>query len=75
MTFDIAGVKKTAELKTGDKIMVSYTEKDGKMVAKDIFVTTGNGPGAQKATVGFGEGWSKAEPGPAPAPAWRAPVK
>jgi Cu/Ag efflux protein CusF len=38
MTFDVAGVKKTAELKTGDKIMVSYTEKDGNMVAKDILV-------------------------------------
>jgi hypothetical protein len=42
MTFDVAGVKKMAELKTGDNVMVPYTEKDGKMVAKDIFVTTGN---------------------------------
>jgi hypothetical protein len=70
MTFDVAGVKKMAELKTGDNVMVPYTEKDGKMVAKDIFVTTGNEPGAPTATLGFGEGRSKAEPAPAPAPAW-----
>jgi len=36
MTFDIAGVKKMAELKAGEKIMVSYTEKDSKMVAKIV---------------------------------------
>ncbi len=36
MTFDIAGVKKMAEFKAGDKVMVAYTEKDGKMVAKAV---------------------------------------
>lgn len=36
MTFDIAGVKKIAEFKAGDKVMVAYTEKDGKMVAKAV---------------------------------------
>jgi len=36
MTFDIAGVKKVAEFKAGDKVMVAYTEKDGKMVAKAV---------------------------------------
>lgn len=45
MTFDVAGVKKMAELKTGDKVMVSCTEKDGKMVAKDVIVTRGNWTG------------------------------
>ncbi len=30
MTFDIAGVKKMAEFKAGDKVMVAYTERDGK---------------------------------------------
>lgn len=36
MTFDVAGVKKMAELKAGEKIMVSYSEKDSKMVAKIV---------------------------------------
>jgi len=36
MTFDIAGVKKMAELKAGEKIMVRYTEKDSKMLAKTV---------------------------------------
>jgi len=36
MTFDVAGVKKMAEFKVGDKIMVAYIEKDGKMVAKAV---------------------------------------
>ncbi len=36
MTFDIAGVKKMAEFKAGDKVMVAYTERDGKMVAKAV---------------------------------------
>jgi Cu/Ag efflux protein CusF len=36
MTFDVAGVKKMSELKAGEKIMVSYSEKDSKMVAKIV---------------------------------------
>jgi hypothetical protein len=36
MTFDVAGIKKMVELKAGEKIMVMYTEKDGKMVAKTV---------------------------------------
>jgi predicted lipid-binding transport protein (Tim44 family) len=36
ITFDIAGVKKMAELKAGQKIMVRYTEKDSKMLAKIV---------------------------------------
>lgn len=36
MTFDVSGVKKLAEFKAGDKIMVSYMEKDGKIAAKTV---------------------------------------
>ena len=36
MTFDVSGVKKMAELAAGDKIMIAYVEKDGKMVAKNV---------------------------------------
>lgn len=36
MTFDVSAVRKLADLKAGDKIMVSYTEKDGKMAAKTV---------------------------------------
>ncbi len=35
MTFDVSGVKKMSDLKAGEKIMVRYTEKDGKMAAND----------------------------------------
>ncbi len=33
MTFNVAGAKSTDEVKAGDKVIVKYMEKDGKMVA------------------------------------------
>ncbi|MBP1748566.1 MAG: hypothetical protein H6Q52_1105 [Deltaproteobacteria bacterium] len=36
MTFDVTDVKMKAEPKAGDKVMVKYTEKDGKMTAKSV---------------------------------------
>lgn len=36
MTFDVSGVKKMAELAPGDRIMIAYGEKDGKMVARTV---------------------------------------
>jgi hypothetical protein len=36
LTFDISGVKKMAELKAGEKVMVGYTNRDAKMAAKIV---------------------------------------
>jgi hypothetical protein len=36
MTFDISGVKKMAEFKAGEKVMVGFTNRDTKMVAKIV---------------------------------------
>ena len=58
MTFDVAGVKKMAEFKAGDKIMVSYMEKDGKMVAKTVVKTGSQERGSEKGS--SQEGRSKA---------------
>ncbi len=33
MTFDLSKLKRIAEFRPGDKVMVVYTEKDGKLVA------------------------------------------
>lgn len=35
-TFDVAGIKKLAKFAAGDKIVVKYTEKDGKKVASSV---------------------------------------
>lgn len=35
-TFDVTDVKMEKELKAGDKVMVKYTEKDGKMTANSV---------------------------------------
>ncbi len=34
--FDVTDVKMEKEVKAGDKVMVKYTEKDGKMAAKSV---------------------------------------
>ncbi len=36
MTFDVSKIKKMAEFKAGDKIVVVYKEKDGKNWAKSV---------------------------------------
>jgi len=36
VTFDVSGVKKMAELVAGDRIMIAYGEKDGKMGARTV---------------------------------------
>jgi len=35
-SFDVANVKMKKEPKVGDKVMVKYTEKDGKMIASSL---------------------------------------
>lgn len=35
-TFDVANVKMKKKPKAGDKVMVKYTEKDGKMIASSV---------------------------------------
>lgn len=60
MTFDVSGVKKLAEFKAGDKIMVSYMEKDGKMAAKTVVKQAAKKEAPKK---------EEAKPAPAPGPA------
>ena len=67
MTFDVAGVKKMAEFKAGDKIMVSYMEKDGKMVAKKVVKQAAKKEAPKKEAPKKEE--AKPAPAPAPAPA------
>lgn len=73
MTFDVAGVKKLAELKAGDKVMVSYGEKDGKMVAKNVVKQAAKKEKAQKKEEAKPADkpapTPAATPAPAPAPA------
>ena len=59
MTFDVTDAKMKAEPKVGDKVMVKYTEKDGKMVAKSVVAEKAHKKGAKK----------EAKPAEAPAPA------
>lgn len=60
-TFDVAHVKMKNEPKAGDKVMVKYIEKDGKMIAKSLTI--------QKAIKKAPAPKEKAKPAPAPAPA------
>jgi len=69
MTFDVAGVKKIAEFKAGDKVMVSYMEKDGKMVAKTVAKQAAKKEAAKKEEAKKEEPKPAATPAPAPAPA------
>ncbi|OPY65697.1 MAG: hypothetical protein A4E62_02624 [Syntrophorhabdus sp. PtaU1.Bin002] len=48
MTFDASAVKKMPELKAGDKIIVVYSEVDGKMVAKKVAKAAKKAPKAKK---------------------------
>jgi len=63
MTFDVTDVKMKAEPKAGDKVMVTYTEKDGKMVAKSVAAVKAPKKAAKK------EAKPAEMPAPAPAPA------
>ena len=63
MTFDVTDVKMKAEPKAGDKVMVTYTEKDGKMVAKSVAAVKAPKKAAKK------EAKPAETPAPAPAPA------
>jgi hypothetical protein len=62
MTFDVTDAKMKGEPKVGDKVMVKYMKKDGKMVAKSVKMK-----GAKKAEKPMAP--EKAAPAPAPAPA------
>ena len=61
-TFDVGNFKMKKEPKAGDKVMVKYTEKDGKMVASSVSGVKGakKDPALKK---------EEAKPAPAPAPA------
>jgi Cu/Ag efflux protein CusF len=48
MTFDVSAVKKMPEFKAGDKIIVVYSEVDGKMVAKKVAKAAKKAPKAKK---------------------------
>ncbi len=62
-TFDVTDAKMKAEPKAGDKVMVRYTETDGKMVAKFVAPVKAHKKAAKKAA-------APAEtPAAAPAPA------
>jgi microtubule-associated protein 1 len=65
-TFDVTDVKMKKEAKAGDKVMVKYTEKDGKMVAKSVEMKAAEK--AEKKEVPKKEE-TKPAPTPAPAPA------
>lgn len=65
-TFDVSGVKKMAEFKAGEKVVVMYTEKDGKMMASKVT--------AKKAPAKKAEKKEEAKPAPAPEAA-PAPAK
>ena len=62
MTFDVTDAKMKGEPKVGDKVMVKYMKKDGKMVAKSVKMK-----GAKKAEKPMAP--ETAAPAPAPAPA------
>lgn len=59
-TFDVSGVKGAEDIKVGDKVVVKYTEKDGKNVAKSVKKAAAKKPAAPKAE-------KKEAPAPAPA--------
>jgi ribosomal 50S subunit-recycling heat shock protein len=74
MTFDVSGVKGAEDIKVGDKVVVKYTEKDGKMVAKSVKKAAAKkaaAPKAEKKEAPKAEPKAapKAAPAPAPAPA------
>jgi hypothetical protein len=41
ISFDLTGVKMMGEPKAGDRVMVQYTEKDGKMIADSVVAMKG----------------------------------
>ncbi len=64
MTFDVTDAKMKTEPKVGDKVMVKYSEKDGKMVAKYVGMK-----GARKAMKKQADKQMVPETSAAPAPA------
>lgn len=70
MTFDIATAKMKGEAKAGDKVVVKYTEKDGKMVASSVAMAPGkNAPAKPAAEKPAAKPAAEKAPAPAPAPA------
>jgi hypothetical protein len=69
MNFDVANAKMKGEPKEGDKVVVKYTEKDGKMVASSVTKAA-----AEKKPVEKKSAAEKPAAKPAPAPA-AAPAK
>jgi len=74
MTFDVSGVKgyKAEDYNAGDKVVVKYAEKDGKMMASAIKKQAAKTPAKEKKgaePAKPAEPAKKAEPAPPPAPA------
>ena len=70
MTFDVTDAKMKSEPKAGDKVMVKYTEKDGKMVASSVAMAPGkNAPAKPAAEKPAAKPAAEKAPAPAPAPA------
>ena len=63
-SFDVANAKMKGEPKQGDKVVVKYTEKDGKMVASSVTKSAAEKKPAEKKPAA-----EKPAPAPAPAPA------
>lgn len=69
MTFDVTDVKMEKEPAAGDKVMVKYTEKDGKMTAKSVKVAKAAKKAEKKAEK------KEAKPAEKPAAPEKAPAK
>ena len=65
MTFDVSSAKMKGEAKAGDKVMVKYAEKDGKMVAS--WVTMGHAKTTKTTTTKTKETKEETTPPAAPA--------
>ena len=72
-TFDAASAKMKGEPKQGDKVVVKYTEKDGKMVASSVTKSAAEKKPAEKKPAAEKPA-AKPAPAPAAAPA-PAPAK
>ena len=68
-TFDVANVKMKKEPKAGDKVMVKYTEKDGKMIASSVVGVKGTKKAPAKAEKKEAPKKEEVKPAPAPTPA------
>ena len=69
MTFDVSAIKKMPKAAAGDKVTVTYTEKDGKMVAKTVKVAKAKKAEMKKEEMKKEAPKKDEKPAAAPAPA------